>query len=192
MAAAMHPMMPLRNRQGITLFELLVAVLLLGLVSTMIYSMFDVSIRFSSKGEKRLEEMAREQGLLELIGHQVNDAWHDVKMRRIRAVKKGDTFQLYTRFPLLHRDAGLVLAIYRYDEEDHALYYTEKRDFYNADYTPDFVPDLDEMRLLGRFTRPLTLAYATGSDTVTVGFGDDHYQFVPRCHLEEVAVEGLI
>jgi len=185
-------MTPLRNRQGITLFELLVAVLLLGLVSTMIYSMFDVSLRFSSKGEKRLEELAREQGLLELIGHQVNDAWHDVKARRIRATKKGDTLQLYTRFPLLYRDAGLVLAIYRYDEADHALYYTEKRDFYHADYTPDFVPDLADMRLLARFNQPLTLAYATGSDVVTVGFGDDHYQFVPRCHLEEVAVEGLI
>lgn len=184
--------MTLPNAQGVTLFELLVAVLLLGLVSTMIYSMFDVSIRISAKGEARIEELAREQGLLELLGRQVNDAWYDVKQRRIRAAKQGELFQLYTRFPLLHRDAGVVLAIYRYDEATRTLYYTEKRDFYNADYTPEFVPDQAEMRVLARFTRPLTLTYEAGSDLVSVAFGDDHYQFLPRCHATEVAVEGVI
>ena len=57
-----------RGQRGITLFELLIAVVLLGMVSTMIYSVLNVGITFSAKGEKHLETLARKKNLLSLSG----------------------------------------------------------------------------------------------------------------------------
>ena len=41
----------LRSRQGVTLFELLVAMTLLVMVTAMLYSVLNVGIKFSDKGE---------------------------------------------------------------------------------------------------------------------------------------------
>lgn len=179
------------RQQGVTLFELLIAVLLLGIISTMIYSMLHVSISFADRGERKVQELAHEHGLLELINRQVNDAWYDARRRRIRIAQQHDMLQIYTRFPLLFPEAGLVLAIYRYDEENGALYYTEKRDFYNAEYTPLHAPELNEMRELARFNTSLELAYDAGTDLVAVRLGGAEYIFQPRAHQKEISVEGV-
>ena len=180
------------NEQGLTLFELLVAVLLLGIISTMIYSVLDVSLRFAGKGEAKVQELDREQGFLELFGRQVDSAWYDMRQRRLRIAQQQDVLQLYTRFPLLHREAGLVLAIYRYDDATRTLYYAEKRDFYNAEYAPPFAPPIGEMVVLARFTRPLRLAYDPATTLVTVELGEARYEFLPRCHPSEATPEAIL
>ena len=177
------------RQAGFTLFELLVAVLLLAMVSTMILSVLRVSITFADKGEDKLQQLAREQGLLELIGRQVNDAWYDAQRRQLRAGGERDMLQIFTRFPLLYREAGLVLAIYRYDESSKTLYYTEKRDFYNADYADDFAPAFSDMAVLAKLNAPLGLAYDPDTDVFTVSLGESRYEFLPRCRSYEKSTE---
>ena len=176
---------------GFTLLELLVAVLLLAMISTMIYSALRESINFSARGEARLQELARRQGLLELLGRQVREAWFDARQRRIQVTQEHDMLQIYTRFSLLHRDAGLVLAIYRYDQATATIYYLEKLDFYNAGYRADFVPPLAEMQVLARLSTPFAFAYDPRTDLVTVSLGQASYEFLPRCHPVAGKAEGL-
>lgn len=93
----------LRCRQGITLFELLIAVVLLGMVSTMIYSVLNVGIAFSAKGGSRLESLAREKNLLGLLRRQVNGAWYDLRFGRAEISGGDGVLRIVTRQPLLHR-----------------------------------------------------------------------------------------
>jgi len=42
------------NQAGFTLFELIIAMLLVTMVSVMIYSILNVGIKFSDKGDKKI------------------------------------------------------------------------------------------------------------------------------------------
>lgn len=169
------------SQAGVTLFELLVAVLLLALVSTMIYSVLNVGISFAAKGEKKIFAMSQEQGFFELLDRQITSAWYDPRQRKIRISADETTLKIFTHQPLLYRNVGLVLAIYRYDPAENTVYYTEKRDYYNIDYTDDYVPALENMYFLLRTKSPLAWSYDEEAESVTVNYGDKQYELIPKC-----------
>lgn len=173
--------MTLRRQQGITLFELLIAVVLLGMVSTMIYSVLNVGINFSARGGKHLERQARERNLLSLLRRQVNEASYDLRSGKVEISGGDGLLRIVTRQPLLHRTAGLVLAVYRVNAAEQTLYYLEKKDYFNVEYGEKFLPDFSEMEKMYAADRPVVLTYDSGKGSVSVNLGEEEFVFYPKC-----------
>ena len=169
------------GQRGITLFELLIAVVLLGMVSTMIYSVLNVGITFSARGGKHLETLSREKNLLSLLRRQVNGAWYDLRFGRVEITGGDGVLRIVTRQPLLHRNAGSVLAVYRVNEAEQALYYLEKKDYFNTEYGEKYLPEFSEMEKMYAAKRPVALAYEPGQSRVIVTLGGEVFAFVPKC-----------
>ena len=171
----------LHGQRGITLLELLIAVVLLGMVSTMIYSVLNVGITFSARGEKHLETLSREKNLLSLLRRQVNGAWYDLRFGRVEISGGDGVLRIVTRQPLLHRNVGSVLAVYRVNPTEQALYYLEKKDYFNTDYGEKYLPEFSEMEKMYASDRPVALAYDPQQSRVTVTLGGEAFAFVPKC-----------
>lgn len=171
------------NKQGFTLFELLVAVLLLAMVSVMLYSVLNVGIKFSAQGNRRLLAMEREYGLLNLLKSQISSAVYDYNKKKLLISSDDDIFRLVTHSPYIYENAGTVLAVYRYNSSEQAIYYTEKRDYYNTDYPYDkYVPDFDEMTILSRKVDSFTVTYDQDtSPEVDITYEGQDYRIVPKC-----------
>jgi prepilin-type N-terminal cleavage/methylation domain-containing protein len=169
------------TERGVTLFELLVAVLLLALVSVMIYSVLRVSIDFSEKGSKQILAMEREQSLLALISKQVRSAWYDPTKRQAVISVKDGVLKIVTKNPLMNKEVGLALAIYRFNSQDQTLYYTEKVDYYNIDYDDDYVPEFVDMIPLLTTGLALDMEYDEEAAKVLLVYGEREYEFTPRC-----------
>ena len=169
------------HQKGFTLVELLVAVVLLGMISTMIYSIMNVAIRASHKGEKQLLVNARQQGLLDLLHRQISSAWYDPQTKVPIISTDGDTLRVVTRVPLINRSAELVLAVYRYDQADQILYYLEKKDFYNIDYTENYQPDFKEMTALSKIESAIAMEYDPETRYVSIDYAGNQHTFYPRC-----------
>ncbi|MFZ5765954.1 MAG: PulJ/GspJ family protein [Thermodesulfobacteriota bacterium] len=170
---------------GFTLFEVMVAVLLLAMVSTMIYSILNVSITFSEKGEKRILALERKLGLLGLLERQVKCAVYDDRRKEVAMSADDTIFRLTTRAPLLYARAETVLAVYRFDPNSNVLYYLEKRDFYNADYEGDYIPDFEEMTVLIPDSPPLSFSYEEGESAVLIIVDGEEHVFTPWCQIEK-------
>lgn len=172
-----------KNQHGFTLFEILISVVLLGIISAMIYSVLNMSIRFVDKGEERIRAIAREQGVHNLLRRQVESAFYDSKKRAIlmSTSEGGDIVRLATRSPLINRSAGLVMAFYRYEPGEDALYYGEKRDFFNIDYDEAYEPRLDEMHLLTTGIGGFSALYDEESGGLRLEFRGRSYSMIPRC-----------
>lgn len=170
-----------KSGQGFTLFEVLVAVLLLGMISAMIYSVLNAGIRFSDQGGQRLQAVARESGFLSLLHRQVRSALYDSRKRAIAISSDTGLLRIVTRSPLLYRAGGIVLAVYRFEDGGQQVYYTEKRDFYNIDYGDDYTPDLDEMIDLVTLDESVSVSYDAEDGSVSVEYGDKQYFLYPRC-----------
>jgi prepilin-type N-terminal cleavage/methylation domain-containing protein len=175
----------LKSRQGVTLFELLVAMVLLVMVTSMLYSVLNVGIKFSDKGEKRIGIIEQERSLLDLLHKQVHGVWYNRQQRKLMITGDGETLKLVTSSPLIEHQAGLVLAIYRYDRHDKILYYTEKVDFYNPDYDEDYEPSLREMTILVPDIEDIDLEFDEDEGLVKVSFLGLEHELVPRCWLPE-------
>ncbi len=170
------------NQAGFTLFELLIAMLLLAMISVMIYSMLHVGIKFSEKGEKKILAMEHKYGLINLLQSQISSAVYDVKKRELLIWADDDSFKLVTRNPYIYEDAGVVLAIYRYDSSARAIYYTEKRDYYNVDYDDEYLPDISDMNLLASDEDSFAVVYDQDiGPTVTFSYRGKDYALVPQC-----------
>jgi len=174
-----------RSREGVTLFELLVAMVLMVMVSSMLYSVLNVSIKFSDKGENKLDALELERSLLDLLHRQVHGARYDTRQKKLMITVDGETLKVVTGAPLIERDAGLVLAIYRYDRNGRSLYYTEKVDFYNPDYDENYEPPLKEMTVLVRDVDELELDYDEVEGVVKVSYLGLEHELVPRCWLSK-------
>lgn len=170
-----------QRQAGITLFELLIAVVLLGMVSTMIYSVLSVGINFSAKGEKQLARLTREKNLLSLLRRQVNGAWYDMRFGKILISGGDGVLRIATRQPLLHRAEGIVMAVYRVNESEQALYYQEKKDYYNTDYNEEYLPDFTEMERMYAADRPFALNYEPEINRVSVNLDGEEFVFYPKC-----------
>ncbi len=174
------------GKQGFSLFELLIAMLLLTMVSVMIYSVLKVGIRFSAQGEKRIVAMERKYGLLNLLQRQITGAVYDTRKRRLLITADGDMFKLVTRAPFTYPDVGVVLAVYRYDDADGTIYYLEKRDYYNTDYGDDYVPDFADMTVLARGENDFSITYdETMGPEVVLAYRGEEYVLVPKCADEQ-------
>lgn len=173
-------MMTDRN-SGFTLFEVLVAVLLLAIISSMIYSVLNVGIRFSDQGEKKILSLERQAGLLSLLRRQVQGGWYDAKQRKVIVSAEDNLLRVITTAPLLQPGAGVVAAFYRFDPNSEALYYQEKRDFFNTEYDDQYQPDFEDMHLLLEEAGPLEFGYDEDSKVVQVMFMGEEYEFFPWC-----------
>ncbi len=172
------------SRQGgFTLFEVMVAVLLLAMVSSMMYSILNVSIKFSEKGEKKIVIMERRHALLSLLERQIKSAWYDDRLKQVVITAQDEVFRIVTRSPLLYPHAGTVLALYRYDPDVRVLYYTEKRDFYNIDYDNEFIPEYEDMMVLFDNAPLLTFSYPEDSSMVTISLDEETFEFRPWCQV---------
>lgn len=169
------------GQRGLTLLELLVAMILMVMVSTMLYSVLNTGIGFARKGEDKLWRIERDLSLLELLHRQVHGAWYDKLLKKVRITAEGDYLQLVTTAPLLNRDAGVVLAIYYYDPAEGTLFYTEKRDFYNPDYEEDYHPERAEMEVLMKDVGGISWAFDNTRGILQVAFGGKEYSLVVRC-----------
>ncbi len=169
------------SEQGFTLFELLVAVLLLAMICSMIYSALNVSIRFSDKADRKLLTLTREYGIHGLINRQVRNAWFDPRRTKVIISASNDQLRLVTRSSLLYPRAGLVLAYYRYEPVEDKIYYVEKRDYYNLDYDEDYRPPREDMFLLMEDSGGMDFSYSPRENKVELIHRDKHYEFVPGC-----------
>ena len=175
------------GQKGFTLFELLVAVLLLAMISVMIYSVLNVGVRFSEKGEKKLLAMEREHGLAGLLHRQVKGGWYDEKRKKVVLSADEDILRIVTRAPLLYPSAGVVLAVYRYSPGEKALYYQEKRDYYLSDHDDEYVPDYEDMFLLMADMDSFSVEYDEPSRVVAIKLNEREYEFTAWCRKKELA-----
>ena len=168
------------TQEGVTLFELLVAMLILVLVSAMLYSVLNSSIKFSEKGESRIQIIEQERSFLDLMRRQVHGIRYDIKQKKLQIFAEGNLLKMVTSTSIIERDAGMVLAIYVNDPGEGVLYYTEKVDFYNVDYQEDYQPSPDEMIVLMRDVEGLALQYEEDDGTLKVTYAGREYELFPR------------
>ncbi|MBA3015949.1 MAG: prepilin-type N-terminal cleavage/methylation domain-containing protein [Proteobacteria bacterium] len=177
------------GERGFSLFEILIATVLLAMVATMLYSVLNVGIKFTDQGGRKILAMERKYAFLSLVQRQTASAVYDVKQRKILMWADEDSFKVVTRSPYVYPEAGVVLAVYRYNEGDRAIYYLEKRDYYNIDYGEEYLPDFTEMSVLAWDEDPFSVQYDPAeSPEVVFFFRDEEYALVPKC-IDEQALQ---
>lgn len=171
-----------KGQGGFTLFEVLIAMVLLAMVAVMLYSVLNVGIKFTSQGERKILAMERKYGFLILVQRQITSAVYDAVKKRIMMSADEELFKVVTRNPYIYPEAGVVMAIYRYNAGEQAIYYTEKRDYYNIDYGDDYVPEFNEMTVLARDEEEFSVQYdeETGPEVLFTYRGEE-YALVPKC-----------
>ena len=192
-----------QDQSGFTLFEVLIAMILLAMVAAMIYSVLNVGIKFTDQGGRKILAMERKYGFLILVQRQITSAVYDPTKKRILMAADDEVFEVVTRNPFIYPEAGVVLAIYRYNAGERAIYYTEKRDYYNIDYSflsplmstggsvqsplggggnDKYVPGFEEMTVLAQDEEPFSVKYdEDASPEVTVTYRGEEYALVPKC-----------
>lgn len=169
------------TEKGFTLLELLVAITMLAIICSMIYSALNVSIKFSDQAEKKMLSLTRERGFLSLLNRQIRGAWFDPRKTKVVISAQPDRLRLVTRSPMLYPGAGLVLAFYRYEPADDKIYYTEKLDYYNMDYGDDYLPPLEDMVMLMENSGDIEFNYENRENKVAVSYQGKEYEFIPGC-----------
>ncbi len=177
------------GRAGLSLLEVMVALLLLTIASTMIYSMLNRSIFFTDKGDKKAREIEEQYALVSLLQRQVQGGWFNPRTKKVVISGEKDLLRLATAIPFQARPGQVVMAFYRYNPEENTLYYLEKKDFYNADYT-ELVPDFSEMTALVTASRGLSLEFDEEANSVTLSYGAHNYEFRPWCAPTVAEVAG--
>ena len=176
----------LPGERGVTLLELLVAMLILAMVSVMLYSVLNIGIAFSRKGEARARLAGREHAFLELLHRQVQGAWYDPKQKKVLIADTKNQLTLVTTAPLLNRDLGVVMAVYLYDPADDTLYYTEKKDYYNADYREHYQANRRDMQVLIKEVGGLALVYKPEDGLLKVTYRGRQHSMTVRGWQPEV------
>ncbi len=177
-------------QSGFTLFEVLIAMVLLAMVAVMIYSVLNVGIKFSDQGGRKILAMERKYGFLNLVQRQIASAVYDPVKKKIMMSADDEIFKVVTRNPFIYPEAGVVLAIYRYNAGERSIYYTEKRDYYNIDYAiltaldsgkGGYVPEFSEMTVLAQNEEPFSVLYdeEAGPEVIFTYRGED-YALVPK------------
>ncbi len=177
------------TRDGLSLLEVMVALLLLTIASTMIYSMLNRSIFFTNRGEGKTQEIAEQYALVSLIQRQVQGGWFDPRTKKVVISGERDLLRLATTMPFQARSGQVVMAFYRYNPEEGTLYYLERKDFHNPDYT-DMVPNYDEMTALVTASAGLSLEFDQENNSVALSYGGQNYEFRPWCSAVVTEVAG--
>lgn len=174
---------------GLSLLEVMVALLLLTIAAAMIASMLDRSLFFADRGEGKSREIEEHYALVALLQRQVQAGWFNPRTKKVEISGDRDLVRLVTAIPFQAGTGRVVMAFYRYNPDDNTLYYLEKKDFYNTEYS-DMVPDYSEMTALISGARGLGLEFDETTTTVTLTYGPRSYAFRPWCaarSTEEVA-----
>ncbi len=171
---------PINNAAGLSLLEVMVALLLLTMVSTMISSMLNRSIFFADQGEEKSQEIAKQYALVSLLERQVQSGWYNPRTKKVLIAGEKDFLRLATATPFQTRPGQVVMAFYRYSPEEKTLYYLEKKDFYNTEYD-DLIPDFSEMIALVTAEQGLSLDFDEEDVRVTLRYGGHAYAFRPWC-----------
>lgn len=116
-----------------------------------------------------------------MLRRQVQGGWYDAKQRKVIVSAEDNLLRVITTAPLLQPGAGVVAAFYRFDPNSEALYYQEKRDFFNTEYDDQYQPDFEDMHLLLEEAGPLEFGYDEDSKVVQVMFMGEEYEFFPWC-----------
>jgi len=111
----------------------------------------------------------------------VHGGWYDERQKKVIVSAEENVLRIVTTAPLLYPEAGVVAAFYRFDSNEEALYYQEKRDFFNIDYDDQYQPDFEDMHLLLEDAGPLEFGYDEDSNVVQVTFMGEEYEFLPWC-----------
>ncbi|MBU0674223.1 MAG: prepilin-type N-terminal cleavage/methylation domain-containing protein [Proteobacteria bacterium] len=168
------------GQAGMTLFEMMIAMVMMVMVTSILYSVLNVGIKFSSKGEARIMADEQERSFLDLLHRQVQGAWYSLGEHRVMINSADEQLVMVTSQPLLNRTDGLVVAIYSYDDRDGTVYYTEKRDFYNETYYEDYQVDLDDMIVLLKNRKDFTMSFEDLTGTFEVTLEGRSHEFIPR------------
>jgi hypothetical protein len=174
---------------GLSLLEVMVALLLLTITAAMIASMLDRSLFFADKGEGKSREIEEHYALVALLQRQVQAGWFNPRTKKVEISGHRDLVRLVTTVPFQAGPGRVVMAFYRYNPDNNTLYYLEKKDFYNIDYS-EMVPDYSEMIALVSMAQGLGLDFDEATTTVTLTCGPLSYAFRPWCAAgvaEEVA-----
>ena len=172
--------------RGITLLELMVAMVIMAMVSAMLYSVLNFGMSFSRKGEGRAREAGKEHAFLELLHRQVHGAYFDRKQKKVLISTAANELRVVTNAPLLNRDLGIVLAVYLYVPGEDVLYYQEKKDYYNPVYFDDsYHFKSREMRPLIKGLGTLNMMYLLKKGQLKVDFRGQEYLMTLRCWLPE-------
>jgi len=167
-------------RNGFTLLELLVAVVLLGLAGSVIYGLFFAGVTISGKGQARLLADSRLSGLARLLERQVETAWFDQRRQRPGIVFADQTLYLYTTSPLIHPEYDLVLAMYQLADDGRALLYQERIDFHSFSLEPGDLPPMEETVPLAVFSQPVALSFDQESTSVILETEEERYALYPK------------
>jgi len=175
-----------QGQRGFSLFEILIAMVLLAMVAAMLYSVLNVGIKFTERGGSKILAMERKYAFLSLVQRQIASAVYDSTKKKTLMWADEDSFKVVTRSPYVYSEAGVVLAIYRYNPGDRAIYYIEKRDYFNTDYGEDYLPDFAEMSVLAWDEDPFAVQYdPETSPEVVFSFRGEDYALVPKCTDEQ-------
>lgn len=175
-----QPGRPTGSQKGVTLIELMVAMLLLAMVTAMLYSSLNLGIKFSQKGEKRLADIEIERSFLNLLHRQVHGAFYDKGQEKVMIEVRRNLLKVVTTTPLMERHAGLVMAIYLYDSGDRVIYYSEKLDFFNIDYGENYSPSPQEMVVLVRDVDDIEWQYDETEARLVLSYLGHDYEITPR------------
>lgn len=171
---------------GFTLFEILIAMVLLAMVAAMLYSVLNVGIKFTDQGSRKILAMERKYAFLSLVQRQISSAMYSSAEKKILMWADDESFKVVTRSPYVYPEAGVVLAVYRYNQGDRAIYYLEKRDYYNTDYGEEYLPDFTEMSVLAWDEDPFSVGYdPETSPEVVFSFRGEEYTLLPKCTDEQ-------
>ncbi len=165
------------DRKGLTLFEVMVAMIIMVTVTVMMYEALSAGISFFDRGEARMQELERHTAIFDLLHRQVHSAMYDSARKRPWLKVENDTLRLVTHSPLIAA-YGPVFALYRIDSG--RLYYLEKRDYYNKEYRDD-EPSFSEMTVLMDDAGDLTFAESDDTGGVTISAAGRSYTVYPRC-----------
>lgn len=177
------------DNNGFSLLEVMVALLLLTMVSTMIYSMLNRAIFFAERGERKNRQIEQHVALVSLLQRQVMSGWFNPRTKKVVITGDSGFLRLATASPFLARPGQVVMAFYRVDTATNTLYYLERKDFYNADYN-DYIPDYSEMTPLLSGAGAIELDFDEETLRVSLSHNGTAYEFRPWCAPAPMEVAG--
>ena len=104
LSSVSHPLSAVRlgrRSGGFTLLELMLALMILGLMSAVVYSSFRLSVNSYSKSQERLEEAARKRVLEDLIKRQIGSLF-PVRPAGSFLEPQTESTQAFSQFPLFY------------------------------------------------------------------------------------------
>lgn len=146
----------LLNR-GFTLLEVLIAVILLGILSTALYGSYFSVMRARDRASSGMESRRELGATLDLIRREVSSAQINPTDKRLRFVVEdrdnfgvpSSTLELTTLTPPTVQtlsESGIVIVTYRIAEKDKKLTLTrQERDLFSEDSTPRAYPQMEQI-----------------------------------------------